>query len=152
MKITSTSVLLPVLMALLAHSCAAQDEEHSTLRGLKSSSYTVALDANIVNPGVYYGTGNDNGYWVVATSAANKAGKRVSVALRAHEAYVDETAPNPAKPFEFISNTGPGPASSNAKSSPSGIMTFRSTPMSIALPPAPPALPYPRMCMKLQWM
>ena len=112
MKITITGILFPVLVALVAHPCAAQDatqdEEHSTLRGLKGNPYTVALNKNLTNPGVYFGTGNSNGRFVIATSVPNKAGKRVRIGLRANEAFVGGITPNPLKPYEFMIDTGPG--------------------------------------------
>lgn len=115
MKIIATSILFPVLAILAAQPSVAQEDDHSTLRGLKAPPYTVVLDQDLENPGVFYGSSNGNGHWVIATSTANKAGKQVSVALRAHEPWVGETPPNPDKPFEFIYNTGPGKAGTKAE-------------------------------------
>lgn len=121
MKITITSILFPALALLAAKPSAAQEEDQSTLRGLKAKPvpkpYTVVLNQNLVNPGVYYGDGNDNGYFVIATSAPDSSGNKVRIGLRAHVAFVDENAPNPAKPFEFIYETGQGV---NGDTTPSG--------------------------------
>ena len=118
MKITIIALLFPSLAALGTHPCAAQDEERVTLRGLKAPPYTVGLDQDLVNPGVYYGNGNANGHWVVATSTASKTGKQLSVALRAHLAYAGNIDPNANKPIEFICDTGLGPVGTKASTRP----------------------------------
>ncbi|KAI2491487.1 hypothetical protein MHU86_23078 [Fragilaria crotonensis] len=108
MKLTIASTLFPVLTILAAKLAAAQDEGQSSVRGLSTRRFTVAFEQNLVNPGVFYGTEIPNGNWVIATSIPNGVGKRVSIGLRAYDASAGVTEPNPAKPFEYIFETGQG--------------------------------------------
>lgn len=111
MKIAIASTLFPVLTILAAKLAAAQDEDQSSVRGLYTRRFTLAFEQNLVNPGVFYGTEIPNGNWVIATSNRNGVGKRVSIGLRAYDASAGVTEPiepNPAKPFEYIFETGQG--------------------------------------------
>ena len=152
MKISATSILFPVLALLAVKPSVAQEEDHSTLRGLKpkpvTKPYSVVLDQNLVNPGVYYGTGNTNEHWV-SPPVPNTVGKKVRIGLRAHQAFVGLTEPNSAKPFEYIYETGQG---INKDGDHSGILRWNFdsslTPMSNALPTLLAALPFRRSFMK----
>jgi hypothetical protein len=118
MKVIIMIAAVLFLVTLTAHPCAAQDdaaaEDHlSSLRhrGLLFSPYKVVLDQLITNPEVIFGMGNDNGNWAIATNSA----KRVSIALRAKEAFIGNTPPNPKKLFEYIFDTGPGALSASSR-------------------------------------
>ena len=76
MKITITSILCLFLAVLVAKPYAAQDEDHSTLCGLKSR-FLLAFDRNLERPGLYYGGGipMDVGLLTpVPSSAARESG------------------------------------------------------------------------------